>query len=302
MELIQNLNENEAVAKTLRLAPKLVAAILVVVICLKLVAIIFSFFGGNRAVDPAFSPAPGNTPVRGSQSAPAAMAGPIIAAHLFGRIDASEPVVKAPEQIENVPATDLNLKLKGTLAADDPKYALAIIADNANKETVYALKASVANGVTLHAVERERVILNQSGRLTALELPKEFKGPSARTPSRTPNTRAATASRSSAGSVRETLTQNASKLTDVIRPQPYFSGGKQKGYRIYPGKDRRQFAALGLRPGDLVTEINGTPMNDPQQGLAVFRSLGDATSVTVTIERNNQPQTLTLSTSQIGSQ
>lgn len=300
MELIQNLNENESVAKALSLAPKLVAAILVVIICLKLVAIVFSFFGGNSVVDPAFSPSPGASASRNAQSSPAAIAGPIIAAHLFGRVDATETVTKAPAPVENVPATDLNLKLKGTVAADDPKFALAIIADNANKETVYALKASVANGVTLHAVERERVILNQSGRLTALELPKEFKGPSARTPRRTPNTRAATASRSGT-SVRETLTQNASKLTDVIRPQPYFSGGKQKGYRIYPGKDRRQFAALGLRPGDLVTEINGTPMNDPQQGLAVFRSLGDATSVTVTIERNNQPQTLTLSTSQIGS-
>ena len=42
-------------------------------------------------------------------------------------------------------------------------------------------------------------------------------------------------------------------------------------------------------------------MTDPRQGMQVFRSLGDASSVTVTVERNGQSETMTLSTDQLNS-
>jgi general secretion pathway protein C len=74
--------------------------------------------------------------------------------------------------------------------------------------------------------------------------------------------------------------------------------GELKGYRVYPGRDRRKFASLGLRPGDLVTDINGQPLNDLQSGMEVFKNLGNATELTVTIERNGSPMALTLDTSQ----
>ena len=51
------------------------------------------------------------------------------------------------------------------------------------------------------------------------------------------------------------------KLADVIRPTPYFVAGQQQGYRVYPGRDRKQFAALGLRPGDLIKDIDGAALD-----------------------------------------
>jgi general secretion pathway protein C len=75
--------------------------------------------------------------------------------------------------------------------------------------------------------------------------------------------------------------------------------GKLAGYRVYPGRDRRRFAALGLRPGDLVTEINGTPLNDLQKGMETFRSLGNASQIVVTIERGSTSMVLTLDSEQI---
>jgi general secretion pathway protein C len=79
-----------------------------------------------------------------------------------------------------------------------------------------------------------------------------------------------------------------------------FADGKQRGYRIYPGRKRQQFAELGLKPGDLVTAINGTALDDPASGMEVFRTLGESDQVSVTVERNGQPETLTLDTSQLG--
>ena len=78
-----------------------------------------------------------------------------------------------------------------------------------------------------------------------------------------------------------------------------FRDGKQQGYRVYPGRQRQQFSQLGLRPGDMITQINGMALDDPARGMEVFRSLGDATQVSVTVERNGQEQVMTLDTSQL---
>jgi len=41
------------------------------------------------------------------------------------------------------------------------------------------------------------------------------------------------------------------------------------------------------------------PLNNPAQGMEIFRSLGDATQVTVTLERDGQPTVLSLDMTQI---
>ena len=75
--------------------------------------------------------------------------------------------------------------------------------------------------------------------------------------------------------------------------------GELKGYRIYPGRDRRKFAALGFRPGDLVTELNGQALNSLESGMEVFKQLGSASQITVTIERAGQPMVVTVDSSQM---
>jgi general secretion pathway protein C len=95
------------------------------------------------------------------------------------------------------------------------------------------------------------------------------------------------------------VAQNVTKLADVIRPTPYFVAGQQQGYRVYPGRDRKQFAALGLRPGDLIKDIDGAALTDPQQAMEIFQNLGNADQVSVTVERNGQPEVLVLKTSQL---
>jgi general secretion pathway protein C len=75
--------------------------------------------------------------------------------------------------------------------------------------------------------------------------------------------------------------------------------GQQQGYRVYPGRDRRQFAALGLRPGDLIKDIDGQSLTDPTQAMQIFQSLGNSSQVSVTLERNGQPETVVLKTDQL---
>jgi hypothetical protein len=78
--------------------------------------------------------------------------------------------------------------------------------------------------------------------------------------------------------------------------------GKMRGFRAYPGRNRQIFSKLGLMPGDLVTSINGTPLDDPQHSQEVFNTIQTSDHVTVTIERAGQKQDITLNIAQVAAQ
>jgi general secretion pathway protein C len=95
--------------------------------------------------------------------------------------------------------------------------------------------------------------------------------------------------------IRETVLSDPGKAQDFIRVVPASVGGQQRGYRIYPGRDRALFTAAGLRPGDLVTSVNGVELNDPARALQLLGDLSQATTLNVTVERGGQSQNITLS-------
>jgi general secretion pathway protein C len=78
-----------------------------------------------------------------------------------------------------------------------------------------------------------------------------------------------------------------------------FAQGKQRGFRVYPGRNRQAFTRIGLRPGDLVLAINGTPLDDPSRGQEIFNTLGSSSEAHVTVMRNGRQQDLTLQMAQI---
>ena len=222
----------------------------------------------------------------------------IASSHLFGEASAVDAAPKpVSSDIEALPDARVNLSLKGTLAASNPAASYAIIADSSKEENVVKIGDAVMPGTTLHEVHLDLVVLNLSGSLSKLKLPKEYPegSPIARRASSPTNRVAGTNTRS----IQNVVSRNVSKLADVIRPTPYFVGGQQQGYRVYPGRDRKQFAALGLRPGDLIKDIDGAALTDPKQAMEIFQNLGSAEQVSVTVERNGQPQTLVLKTSQL---
>ena len=99
--------------------------------------------------------------------------------------------------------------------------------------------------------------------------------------------------------MRQLITSEPGVISDIMRPQPVFAQGKQRGYRVYPGRNRQAFTRLGLRPGDLVTAINGTPLDDPARGQEIFSTLGSSSEAHVTVMRNGKQQDLTLNMAQV---
>ena len=220
-------------------------------------------------------------------------------AHIFGVANsesefASQPVVTETDNLSDTRLS--NLSLKGTIASSPAAMAVAIIADGADDEKVYTIGQSVTSGATLHAVYADRVVLNENGVLTNLKLPKDFPKTAATVTRRDMALRRTS---NNTQSIQSVVAKNVSRLADVIRPTPYFVNGQQQGYRVYPGRNREQFASLGLRPGDLIKDIDGQALSDPSQAMKIFQSMDSADQVSVTVERNGQPQVLILSTSQL---
>lgn len=212
----------------------------------------------------------------------------IVNARLFGTAQNETPVAgPAPE-------TQLNLVLSAVFAAEDPAKGLAIIGESAQQTKVYSVGDTIRSGTRLHAVYPDRVILERGGGLETLALPKRNLVAAVARPAPT---------RSQPNRVIENLRRvaetNPSAFAEIVRPQPVFANGVQRGYRVYPGRNRQQFAKLGLQPGDLILSINGTPLDDPRRGMEIFNTIGTSDSVQLTIERNGQSQEVTVNTAQI---
>jgi general secretion pathway protein C len=75
--------------------------------------------------------------------------------------------------------------------------------------------------------------------------------------------------------------------------------GRMNGFRVYPGRDRMAFMRLGLRPGDQVTAINGTPLDDRDRGEQILHTLSSSSEAHVTVIRNGQQQDLVLNIAQV---
>ena len=220
----------------------------------------------------------------------------IMGSDLFGAVS-GEPVEPVAASVLEAPETTLNLQLKATVADTlKDNHGAAIIASGQVEKTYTAADViDGSGGAQLHAIYRDRVILNRAGRLETLTLPTEYA------PANIGATHAATPAPApgDAPTLRTIISDNATRINEVVRVAAHIEQGRMVGFRLNPGERPGQFAALGFQPGDVVTEINGTAMSDPSRGLRVFESLGESTIANVTVVRAGTTRVLTIDTTQI---
>lgn len=216
----------------------------------------------------------------------------IINSHLFGRA----PPTAGPAGAD-APRTTLPLVLTGVIAADDPHTGMAILGPSAQTAKVYEVGDSIPGGARLDAVLPRKVLLKRGGQLESLALPRQTL--SAPPPAGPRLGAAPGAAPRFVAHMRELVARRPGILADLLRPEPVFSHGRQLGYRVYPGKDPRAFKQLGLKAGDLVTAIDGTPLTDPTQDQQILSTLGSSSQATVTVLRNGHRQVVTLNLAQV---
>ena len=225
----------------------------------------------------------------------------IVAAGLFGRYQAP---AAGDASLLSAPETPLNLTLIGLLADDREEYSRALISQN-GEENSYAIGDDVARGVTLQAIFPDRVILSRNGRMETLPLERDKPGvggspviPGAAAAPQASGEDGGPVSTQQLATIRDEVIKDPAKASEYVRIQPANVGGQLRGYRVYPGRDRSAFSAAGLRPGDLVTAVNGVQLDDPAKALQLLGDLGQAGQVNLVVERGGQSQNISINLSQ----
>jgi general secretion pathway protein C len=269
--------------------PWVVSALLVVVLAWQLVQLAWLLLGAKSAATPA-------APVAAGPATPSVDIGAIVAAHLFG-----EPNAAAGSTDPNaVAATQMALVLVGTIANTNPELGYAIIGESAQNAKVYGVGKTITGGTKLHSVYPDRAIIDRGGQLEALLLPKKFQGGGVS--ASLPQPGGAAPDPLLGERLRQLAANNPGAITEILRPQPVFANGQQRGYRVYPGRNRQQFNKLGLLPGDMVTAINGTPLDDAGRGMEILSTMNSAANVTVTVERNGETVQVNINNAQIAAE
>jgi general secretion pathway protein C len=223
--------------------------------------------------------------------------------NLFGHQDAAaaQAARQAVDDIAaNAETTSLAMQLQGIVYSDTIDEAVAII-EIKGTAAQYRIddKLPFSHQVVLSRILPDRIIINNNGRYESVWLFADdnasgITATSAR-PARTTRTTSNTPSPTSlAREYRDQLYENPSSLAQAIQITPLQRDGQMVGYRVAPGRDKEQFTTLGFEAGDVITSINGIPLDDPAQAIEIYRLMLDADEAVFTIERDGQPIELSI--------
>ena len=215
-------------------------------------------------------------------------------ANIFG---VSEKAVT--QQQSKAPETKLNFTLKGVLAALPMELASAIIAQGkSGKEDIYSVGDKLPGGVEIKEIHPEYVMLDRNGRRETLILQK-INGISDLTDSGSSwESRANGGSGSPAAALKEirsNILKNPTSFGEYALPVVVKENGKQIGYRLQPQKKGQLLSELGVQSNDVITEINGVKLDQPQNGISALRTLSTAKNINIVVKRNGADVPLNIS-------
>ncbi len=220
----------------------------------------------------------------------------IASLHLFGQ---AKQVVSRPKPKRvaiQAPVSRLNLKLKGVFATQPPSSALAIISSGSSSELLYGIGEQLPGGAILKEVYNDRVIIERSGHLETLKLPKqdanikdEVEAPSYATQFDEQ------VLHSTPKELRTLILKDPAQLPKVLATIPQYKNGRIIGYKLKMKKYHGLLQQYGLRESDVITSINGVALNNPANGFKILQQLTNAPYLNLVVLRNGQKETLSVS-------
>lgn len=208
--------------------------------------------------------------------------------HLFGEYQEQRQVVTQPK-VEDAPKSRLSVVLVGVVTSTNPDKSLAVIA-NRGKQATYGI-GEVIEGTRakLYQVQKDRVIVDNSGRneTVMLEGLKYSKPEPEKAPQ--PSSSTAQIPQNKLEQIRDEIRKDAKQIFQYVRMSQVKRDGDVLGYRLSPGKDKALFDSVGLKPGDVATQINGLDLKDSSAMGEIFQSISQMTELTLTVERDGQP-------------
>ncbi|HET9510352.1 MAG TPA: type II secretion system protein N, partial [Sphingomonas sp.] len=192
------------------------------------------------------------------------------------------PFGRAGADADSATPTTLQLTLKGIVFARPAELSIAYIQSGTEVMKPFKMGEAVG-GATISAIQINRVILNNGGRSEFLAFPDPFAKPGA-----TPAPGAATVVPAVNAVTSAPPPPAPTSPTPEAMLQRLGATPTDGGYRIGAG------APAGLQQGDVIQQLNGSPLTSPDaaraaiagaqaSGTAQVQILGNGRSVTVTV-------------------
>jgi len=221
-------------------------------------------------------PGPGAVRLGVADDGPEKMLSLIVAGHLFGASVAPKPDADVGPSLSQ-------WVLTGTIAGTTPESGSAILGESAAKVHLHTAGEDIAPGYRLAQVFPERVTVEHDGERFSLQLPHG----SGMLDSLGPGPVVA----DHAGPTRRSLPQGQAPEWDpgeppaliILQPRPHIApDGKYAGMEI----SGRNAVRLGLQVDDVVTQVNGRPIDSQDAGLTALQNLSTTGQATATVLRN----------------
>jgi general secretion pathway protein C len=197
----------------------------------------------------------------------------IVEGHLFG----------PPDAAASAGATDASLVLTGVLAdSEDAQRGGAILGSSVQSVRYVAAGGTISQGLVLKLVYSDHVIMIRDGSSELLRL----RGSGTRSSSSMETAAAAQtpdAGESAATDGLPTVEELTAKiavqdqrLAEIFHAAGNFDDDRFHGVTIQPGAHPELLASIGLRPGDMITDVDHVPITDPSvlQQFASGRTIG----------------------------
>jgi general secretion pathway protein C len=227
-----------------------------------------------------------DTPARTASAAPAGEApavpaevATITAMHLFGRASApTDPPPPAGAPVE--------LTLRGVLLSDLPDATRALIARAGGPDVAYAPGAVLPGGARLVEVRPAEVVIWRESRTQTLRL-NPGAGALAGTRLEEVDHRGNEAMARQLAALQRQLQRDPASSVGLLRFEPLHRQGRLIGFRVNPGRAQDLLASLGLRPGDVISAVNGIALESIPNGFDALEQLTSAAEVRLDIARGD---------------
>jgi len=206
--------------------------------------------------------------------------------------------------IDNLKQTEMKLKLWGTVTGQDER-AYAVIEDTKTREqNLYRAGDSIQNAV-VKLILREKVVLrvNDRDEILAMEeitgtksgpgggVRREIASMNTAAPPKLPVSNYPRKIRLQGEQIQQAM-ENLGQLMDQAQLSPHIENGQPDGISITGIKPNAIFRKMRLRNGDVITGVNGNPIESVEDAVKVVEQLSSGGNIQLQIKRRGREQTL----------
>jgi general secretion pathway protein C len=207
--------------------------------------------------------------------------------------EADKTSKKETIQLDNLKQTELKLKLWGTVTGSEDR-AYAVIEDQtAREQNLYKIGDEVQSA-RVKAIFRNKVILSVRGRNEILEMEDITQTASLR-PSVTRRPRTSHNRPTPRRRITLRREQIDSAMGDInelmgqINIRPHIEDGVPEGMMLSNIKPNSLFRRMGLRNGDILTGVDGRPIQAIDDAIKLYEDLKSSNGAKLEIKRKGRP-------------